>query len=150
MPAAVRMGPICIMQTPKQAAAAFLKSWIFVAFLRSTGSQLPSIQDCTQWIFGGQSKMLRSLYILYSRIQPLQRQTASGPASSTMQWLLPSRHNALQSLQPPVEDEGFSMKVVFAQSATQWILDAQVATLHSLSGLYSLYSLTRPVGKRTS
>ena len=94
--------------------------------------------------------MLRSLYILYSRIQPLQRQTASGQASSTMQWLLPSRHNALQSLQPPVEDEGFSMKVVFAQSATQWILDAQVATLHSLSGLYSLYSLTRPVGKRTS
>ena len=45
MPAAVRMGPTCIRQTPKRSAAAFLKSWIFVALLRSTGSQLPSIQD---------------------------------------------------------------------------------------------------------
>ena len=90
---------------------------------------------------------LYNLYSLYSFIWPVDKRASeqhSGMASA------PKGASPLRPLQPPEEDEEFSMKVVFAQSATQWIFGAQVATLHSLYGLYSLYSLTRPVGKRTS
>ena len=91
---------------------------------------------------------LYNLYSLYSFIWPVDKRASeqhSGMASA------PKGASPLRPLQPPGEDdEEFSMKVVFAQSATQWIFGAQVATLHSLYGLYSLYSLTRPVGKRTS